>query len=117
MTLLSLIAAITGFAIVIHLGFSSATALAATLIPVVLGFLQGLDLPAETIWWIVLLTHVSINCGFILPVNSPQNMVAYATGTFNVWDFVRIGLPLALVAYIVLLVFSVTYWRWLGLSL
>lgn len=30
-----------------------------------------------------------VSFGFILPVNAPQNMIAYGTDTFEVHDFVR----------------------------
>ena len=39
----------------------------------------------------------------ILPVNAPQNMIAYGTGTFEVKDFVRTGIPLTLAAFALIL--------------
>lgn len=41
-------------------------------------------------------------------------MVAYGTGIFLVHDFVRTGLALTVLAYVLTLTFSATYWRWLG---
>jgi di/tricarboxylate transporter len=41
-------------------------------------------------------------------------MVAYGTETFVARDFVRIGLVLTVLAYLLTLVFGATYWRWLG---
>jgi len=61
-------------------------------------------------------TQFSVSFGFVVPVNAPQNMVAYATETFSPQDFIRIGLPLTGAAYLVMLVFAATYWRWRGLS-
>ena len=52
--------------------------------------------------------------GFILPVNAPGNMLALGSGTFEVRDFVRTGLVITVVSFVVLLVFAVTYWKWLG---
>lgn len=57
-----------------------------------------------------------VSFGFILPVNAPQNMVAYATDTFEVKDFIRTGIPLTIAAYLVILLLSATYWKWLGLT-
>jgi len=42
-------------------------------------------------------------------------MVAYGTETFNVRDFVRIGIPLTIAAYVLVMIFGATYWKWLGL--
>jgi di/tricarboxylate transporter len=56
-----------------------------------------------------------VSFGFILPVNAPQNMVAYGTETFAAKDFVRIGLVLTVIGYALVLVFGLTYWSWLGL--
>jgi di/tricarboxylate transporter len=41
-------------------------------------------------------------------------MLAYGTGTFEARDFIRVGLALTVIAYVMLLVFAATYWRWLG---
>jgi Sodium:sulfate symporter transmembrane region len=60
-----------------------------------------------------LLLQFVVSFGFILPVNSPQGMVAYGTETFEVRDFVRTGLVLTVAAYVLTLVFGATYWRWL----
>jgi di/tricarboxylate transporter len=56
-----------------------------------------------------------VSFGLILPVNAPQNMIAYATGTFEVKDFVRTGIPLTIAAYLLILLLGATYWKWLGL--
>lgn len=37
--------------------------------------------------------------GFILPVDAPQSMVAYGTGTFAMRDFVNSGLALTALGY------------------
>ena len=39
---------------------------------------------------------------------------AYGTNTFEVRDFVRTGIPLTIVAYLLVLVMGATYWKWLG---
>jgi len=61
-----------------------------------------------------LLLQFVISFGFILPVNSPQGMLAYGTETFAVRDFVRTGLVITALAYGLMLLFGVTYWHWLG---
>ena len=56
-----------------------------------------------------------VSFGFILPVNAPQNMIAYGTDTFEVHDFVRAGIPLTIIAFALIMILGATYWKWLGL--
>jgi solute carrier family 13 (sodium-dependent dicarboxylate transporter), member 2/3/5 len=110
----AILAVMAAFLIVIHLGFASATALASSMIPIVIAVLQKVQTPGISVLGMTLLLQFVVSFGFILPVNSPQGMVAYGTETFAARDFVRTGLVLTLVAYLLTLLFSVTYWRWLG---
>lgn len=48
--------------------------------------------------------------GFILPVNAPQNMVAFSTETFEARTFVKTGIPLTIIAFAVIMLMSVSYW-------
>jgi sodium-dependent dicarboxylate transporter 2/3/5 len=102
------------FLIVIHLGFASGAAMATTMIPVMISMLQQAELPAQKIAGITMLLTFVTSVGWILPINGPQNMLAYGTGTFEARDFIRVGLALTVIAYVLLLVFAATYWRWLG---
>ena len=107
------------FLIIIHLGFASATALASTMIPIIISVLlavqagqtsgQGINVIGMT-----MLLQFVVSFGFILPVNAPQNMIAYGTDTFDARDFVRTGLVITLAAFALLVVFSLTYWPWMG---
>lgn len=116
MPALIVFAVLAAFLIIIHLGFASATALAAAMIPIIISILQGMPPEAgvNVVGMTMLLQYV-ISFGFILPVNAPQNMVAYATETFEVKDFIRTGVPLCIIAYVLTLVLASTYWKWLGL--
>ncbi len=76
-------AALLFFLIVVHLGFASATALAPRHDPdhdcgASVGVARlGLNLIGMT-----MILQFVVSFGFILPVNAPQNMVAYGTETF-----------------------------------
>jgi solute carrier family 13 (sodium-dependent dicarboxylate transporter), member 2/3/5 len=98
----------------VHLGFASATALASAMIPIMISVLQQVHTPGMNIVGMTMILQFVVSFGFILPVNAPQNMVAYGTETFAVKDFVRTGLALTVVAYLLVLLFGVTYWSWLG---
>jgi sodium-dependent dicarboxylate transporter 2/3/5 len=113
-TALFILGVMSAFLIVIHLGFASATALAAAMIPIVIAVLQGVGTPGINIVGMTLLLQFVVSFGFILVVNAPQNMVAYGTDTFAARDFVRTGLVLTIIAFVLVLVLGATYWRWLG---
>jgi len=102
------------FLIVIHLGFASATALASTMIPIVISVLGAVQTPGINVVGMTMLLQFVVSFGFILPVNAPQNMIAYGTDTFEARDFVRTGLVLTVAAFALLVVFSLTYWPWMG---
>ncbi len=102
------------FLIVIHLGFASATALASTMIPIVISVLGAVQTPGLNVIGMTMLLQFVVSFGFILPVNAPQNMIAYGTDTFEVRDFVRTGLAITVAAMALLVVFGLTYWSWMG---
>lgn len=115
MPVLLMIAVLALFNIMIHFGFASATSLSSTLIPIVIAVMTGLDRSDFSAPAMVLIQQFVVSFGFILPVNAPQNMVAYGTGTFTARDFMRTGIPLTVVGYLLILLMSATYWKWIGL--
>jgi di/tricarboxylate transporter len=110
----AIIALMSVFLIVVHLGFASATALASAMIPIMIGVLQAIKTPGLNLIGMTMMLQFVVSFGFILPVNAPQNMVAYGTGTFTVKDFVKTGLVLTLAGYALVLLFGATYWKWMG---
>ncbi len=103
------------FLIIVHLGFASATALASAMIPIVIAVLGQVDTVGMNAFGMTILLQFVVSFGFILPVNSPQGMVAHGTGAFEVRDFIRTGIVLTVLAYLLTLLFAATYWRWLGM--
>ncbi len=108
------IAALSAFNIILHLGFASATGLAASLIPIMIAFVQTLPASPQTMLGIVLIQQFVISFGLILPVNAPQNMLAYGTGAFTAQQFAKLGIPFTLFGYGVILLLSATVWKWMG---
>ena len=102
------------FLIVIHLGFASATALASTMIPIIISVLTAVQTPGINVIGMTMLLQFVVSFGFILPVNAPQNMIAYSTDTFDARDFIRTGLVITLAAAVLLVIFALTYWPWMG---
>ena len=114
MPLLATIAIVSVFNIVIHLGFASATALSSALIPVFIVLAMSIPgLPDQGVGFVIIQQFV-ICFGFILPISAPQNMLAYGPGTFTVKQFIRVGIPLTVVGYLLVLLLSATYWKWIG---
>jgi sodium-dependent dicarboxylate transporter 2/3/5 len=111
----TILALMSLFLIVVHLGFASATALASAMIPIVIAVLQAVQTPGLNIVGMTMILQFVVSFGFILPVNAPQNMVAYGTGTFTAREFVRTGLVLTVVGYALVLLLGATWWPWLGL--
>ena len=102
------------FLIVVHLGFASATALASTMIPIIISVLAAVQTPGINMIGMTMLLQFVVSFGFILPVNAPQNMIAYGTDTFLARDFIRTGLVITLAAAVLLVIFALTYWPWMG---
>src|SRR3546814_19081486 len=82
------------FLIVIHLGYASATALASAMIPIVIAVLQNVSTPGINIVGMTMLLQYVVSFGFILAVNSQQNMFCYGTATFEMRDFPTTGFVL-----------------------
>lgn len=102
------------FLIVIHLGFASATALASTMIPIVISMLQVVETPGINAIGITMLLQFVVSFGFILPVNSPQGMLAYGTDTFTIEQYVKTGFVITIAATVLLVIFALTYWPMMG---
>ena len=103
------------FLIIIHLGFASATGLAAAIIPIIIAVLSQLKAPDVNVVGLTMILQYVVSFGYILPVNAPQNMIAYSTGAFDVKTFAYTGVVLTIVAYALVLILAATYWSWLGL--
>jgi len=110
----SILALLSAFLIVVHLGFASATALASAMIPIMIAVLQSVQTPGLNLIGMTMILQFVVSFGFILPVNAPQNMVAYGTGTFSARDFVKTGLVLTALGYALVLLLGATYWSWMG---
>ena len=113
-TAMFILAVMSLFLVLIHLGFASATALASTMIPIVISVLLAVQTPGINVVGMTMLLQFVVSFGFILPVNAPQNMIAYGTDTFEARDFIRTGLVITLAATALLVVFALTYWPWMG---
>lgn len=114
-TTIMVLAIMALFLIIVHMGFASATGLAAAIIPIIISVLQQLKTPGVNVIGMTMILQYVVSFGFILPVNAPQNMIAYGTNTFEVRNFVRCGIPLTIIGFCLIMLLGMTYWKWLGL--
>jgi len=110
---LGIFAILGAFLIVIHLGFASATALTSAMLPILISVLLSLPGDFSRLGMTMLLGFV-VSYGFILPINAPQNMVCLGTETFSARQFAKVGVLVTLIGYLSMLLFAMTWWRWLG---
>lgn len=85
--------------------FCSNTASAALVVPLMGAVAAEMGIPATPL---VLLIGVGASCAFMLPVSTPPNALAFATGKVPQSSMIRIGLTINLV-----LVFVKAGWAWL----
>lgn len=111
----AIVGAAAFFFALFSLAFSARAAAVAALVPTVIGFAQALpETPGLSVWGLTLISYYAIQFAVILPVNTPMSMVAYSTATFSAREMARIGFPLCLTAIMLIVAFSQTYWRWVG---
>lgn len=116
MPMLAMIALVGVFTILIHLGFASATSLSSALIPVFIALAMSVPGAQGGGIGFVIVQQFLICFGFLLPISAPQNMLAYGTGAFTSKQFLRTGIPITIVGYLLVLLLSATYWKWIGLT-
>ncbi|WP_417360791.1 DASS family sodium-coupled anion symporter [Gallaecimonas pentaromativorans] len=109
-----LFAVLSLFLIVVHLGFASATALTSTMMPILLSLLTAISSELN-VPGMALLLGFAISFGFILPINAPQNMVCIGTDTFTSRQFIKVGIPVTIIGYLVMLLLAASWWPLLGL--
>ncbi len=87
--------------------FTSNTAAAAILIPIVIPLAAVLSVPATPL---VLLVMAGVSMDFLVPVGTPPNAMAYATKAVRVKDMLRAGAPLVLLAGLLSTGVAVAFW-------
>ncbi len=102
------------FFAIFALAFSARSAAVAALVPTAIGFAQGIPNSGLSVWGLTLILYYSVQFSVVLPVNTPMSMVAYTSDTFSSNDMLKVGIPLMLAAVILMMIFSATYWRWVG---
>lgn len=85
--------------------FCSNTASAALVAPLMVTVASAMGMSATPL---VLLVGIGASCAFMLPVSTPPNALAFATGRFPQMTMVKVGLLINVV-----LVFVKAFWAWI----
>ncbi len=115
MSIVGLVALLAIFNILIHLGFASATSLASALIPIIIALVVSMEPTSFNGPGLVIIMQFVISFGFLLPISAPQNMLAYGTNTFTSHELLKSGIPITIIGYGLIVLFSATYWQWVNL--
>ncbi|WP_407312255.1 SLC13 family permease [Desulfosporosinus sp. SB140] len=111
-----LILVVVAFAFgIFSLGFSARTAAVAALVPTVIGFAQNLHIAHLNIWGFSLILYYAIQFTAIVPVNDPMAIIAFGSNTFTVKDMIKLSVPLVIISMLLIGLFALTYWHWLGI--
>lgn len=87
--------------------FMSNTATAALLAPIGLAISNGLGASPHAI---LMLIGVAASCAFATPVGTPPNTLVLGPGNLRFMDFVKVGLPLLIICYIVSIIIVPIVW-------
>ena len=86
--------------------FTSNTALAATLMPLLASAAVPMGVPAEQL---LMVTALSASCAFMMPVGTPPNAIVFSTGRIKIMQMVSAGAVLTLVSVVVIGLFAATF--------
>jgi anion transporter len=101
--------------IILRLAFSSIVALGALSVPTILGLLVSFNDPNISVWGVTLISSFLVYFSFLLPVNTPATLLTYATDTYELKDMLKLGIPLTILGLLVYILFTHTYWHWVGI--
>ena len=88
--------------------FTSNTASAALIMPIVISVAQSMNLPPIALAAII---ACGASCAFMLPIATPPNAIVFATGHVKQLDMAKVGLILNL--FCIAIIGSMTYFVWL----
>ena len=85
----------------------SNTASAALLYPIAIAVACGLNCNPKVI---VIAVTVAASCAFITPIGTGSNTIVMASGGYQFKDYMKIGLPLLLICFLVYIFFAPLIW-------
>jgi sodium-dependent dicarboxylate transporter 2/3/5 len=89
---------------------SSNVATAATFLPILAALATTAGIP---LLQLIIPAAMAASCGFMLPVGTAPNAIVYGSGRVGMRDMMRAGLPLDILAAVVVVAVSAIALRWL----
>lgn len=114
---MGLIVTVGSFTLVAYLlaNFVSNTVTAALMVPLAVGLALSPEADTPTKAILVITVAVVVSFSMILPVSTPPNAIAMASGHITTPNLMRIGIPVGIVGLVLTLLLSFFYWPLLPL--
>ncbi len=87
--------------------FMSNTASTTLLAPICLAIANGIGVSPHAILMVV---AMAASCAFATPVGTPPNTLVLGPGGFKFNDYIKVGVPLLVICYAVLMVVAPIFW-------
>ena len=87
--------------------FMSNTASTTLLAPICLAIADSIGASPQAI---LIIVAIAASCAFATPVGTPPNTLVLGPGGFRFNDYIKVGTPLILVAYVVLMIVAPIFW-------
>jgi sodium-dependent dicarboxylate transporter 2/3/5 len=100
------------FTIVMHVMLSSNTVTGTVIIPLLISFAQHMGVSP---WYVSAPAIYCISLAFILPTESPTNIITYNTGYYELKDMLRIGTVLTIASMVIISLFLIGFGMLTGL--
>ena len=107
-----LLVLIVSSGVLLHVFFTSTTVYATVIMPVVIAIASIYGIPISLL---ALPVAFAVPLALILPVNTIPNIIFYSTGYFSVKQIVKYGIVLSIISIIVIILFGIPYWKFIGL--
>ncbi len=87
--------------------FMSNTASTTLLAPICLAIAESIGASPQAI---LIVVAIAASCAFATPVGTPPNTLVLGPGGFRFMDYVKVGVPLIVIAYVVLMIVAPIFW-------
>ncbi len=88
------------------------TALTAAFVPVLFAISDQMQIDPIHL---ALPVTIASNCSFMLPIATPPNAIVFSSGYLDIKDMVRVGWAMNFIAIAVIMLFSFTLLKWIGI--
>jgi len=98
--------------VLLHVFFTSTTVYATVIMPVVIAIAS---IYGMSIGLLALPVAFSVPLALILPVSTIPNIIFYSEGYFSIKQMIKYGIVLSIISIILIMLFGIPYWKFIGL--